>query len=531
LALLNLISPVSIAGSLSGQIVIRGNPSSPELSSKMVLAGLKPIQPDLKNLPQAEVSMDAHLGQGLLTTQAVVSGFGPEPGRADLKLPVRFSLDPFQLDTPAGGPLEGRLRATLDLGLIPALLSWDDQKVAGLALLDFSLSGTINDPQASGSMSIQKGRYENLRSGTILKDISAEMKAQGDEIRLTSLRAADGEKGLITADGVIKLDAGRKFPFQYQVTINQAKLVRLDMLSAVVSGAVNAAGDTSRIQLTGKTKVNTAEVNIPKTLPPQMTEIKVKEINLAPGQRKSPPQPEKRPVRLRLEVEVDFPGQLYIRGRGLDSEWKGALKVEVSASKPVLHGTMSVVRGRYTLLSRVFELTEGALNFQGESPPAPLINVIAEAKIKETTARIRVTGSTSSIKLDLESDPPLPRDEVLSRVLFGETLAKISPVQAISLAQAVNELFGGPGPSLDVLGRTRKLLGIDVLDVRQGEEGAVVGVGKYIGEKIYVEARKGASPTEDKVAVEIDLGRNFTLESEVGVSAGSGLRFNWKYDY
>ena len=69
----------------------------------------------------------------------------------------------------------------------------------------------------------------------------------------------------------------------------------------------------------------------------------------------------------------------------------------------------------------------------------------------------------------LTSDPSLPQDEVLSRLLFKKASGGLSPFQALQLAQAVAQFSGGAG-GVDVFEQARKGLGLDSLDVSTGRQ-------------------------------------------------------------
>lgn len=223
-----------------------------------------------------------------------------------------------------------------------------------------------------------------------------------------------------------------------------------------------------------------------------------------------------------------------MRGRGLDSEWRGDLDVQGTAGQPLLVGTLQVIRGRFDFLDKTFDLTQGAISFFGSSPPVPVLDFTAQSKMKDITAILKVSGPAAAPVIDITSDPPLPREEVLARVLFGRSADRITPVQALRLAQALRTLSSARSlPVLDLLGGTRKLLGLDRLEIRTSDEeaGTGLGLGKYLTDEIYVDVQKNLSGEGGKLSVEVELTPNLTVESEVGSNAQTGVGLNWKLDY
>jgi autotransporter translocation and assembly factor TamB len=198
----------------------------------------------------------------------------------------------------------------------------------------------------------------------------------------------------------------------------------------------------------------------------------------------------------------------------------------------MINGNLSVVRGRFDFLGKRFDIQRGTIAFSGAYPPSPIADIVTEAQATDITAQIQLSGSLKSPKLTLTSDPPLPSDEILSRVLFGRTLTAITPFQALALADAARTLAGSGGPG--VMEKTRKVLGVDQLELKtDGKEidQATVGAGKYLSDKVYLEVEQGLDPQSSKAKVNVDVTPNVTIESEVGVNAEGGMGVRWKWDY
>ncbi|MDY6850507.1 MAG: translocation/assembly module TamB domain-containing protein [Thermodesulfobacteriota bacterium] len=531
-SLADIISPVRVNGTVGGEIRISGESSRPRLQAALHVSGLKPALPEMDGVHPADADLDIQIIRGILTAGMNVIGLGPGPGSAQVSFPVNFSLRPFSFHAPSSGRISGKMKASFDLSLLQALLALDDQAMAGLAQVDLTAKGSLAAPRTSGRILVSDGRYEHIRLGMIIRDISAEISAGGFKLDLLKATASDGQEGRISATGSIFLDSDKDFPFSAKLNLENARIIRLDEFRAAGSGSLTFRGTASKADLYGKIIFNPVEVNIPQSLPPSLVEVDVTEINAASSAGSLPPGSEGSDFTLNLDVAVEAPARFHVRGQGLYSEWKGALKVTGTSAKPVIRGEFRVIRGRYEFLDRRFNLAQGIMSFGGANPPAPYISVTGETRIKDVTAKVRLSGPAASPQVDLQSDPYLPPDEILALILFGRSLADISPFQALRLAQAAQKLYGGAGSGLDVMGRTRKALGVDQFDIRQGENGgATFGVGKYINEKIYVEAEKGLEAGGDKFSVEVELSPSISLESEVGSNAGGGLRLNWKLDY
>ena len=197
--------------------------------------------------------------------------------------------------------------------------------------------------------------------------------------------------------------------------------------------------------------------------------IAVKEVNKAGGAApaKATAQPSS-PFALAFDIGLDIPGRLFVRGRGLDSEWNGKLALKGDLADPLIEGEIDVRRGYFDLLDRRFTIDRGALDFVGSRPPVPMIDLAATAKTAEVNVTVALQGPALDPKVTLSSEPALPQDEILSRLLFGTSAARITPMQGLRLAAAVQELQGG-GVVSGALTKFRRAVGVDTLDVQSTE--------------------------------------------------------------
>ena len=73
-------------------------------------------------------------------------------------------------------------------------------------------------------------------------------------------------------------------------------------------------------------------------------------------------------------------------------------------------------------------------------------------------ASVIVQGTGLNPEITFASTPPLPQDELLSRILFGTSITNFSAPEALQLASAVAALQSGSG-SLDPINALRKAVG------------------------------------------------------------------------
>ncbi|MCF8128937.1 MAG: translocation/assembly module TamB domain-containing protein [Deltaproteobacteria bacterium] len=474
-----------------------------------------------------------------LVADLELSGLGKTPFKADGSIPAHISLKPFAFDVDKSGKLQGKLQGKFDLAILQSLPAMDDQSLQGKVDIDMGIGGSIEKWELNGGVTISKGRFENVDQGVLLDDIEGRFDAEGRILKLTRLTATDGGTGTISLNGHTDVDP----PFQTEMALNlqQATLLRKEMLTVTVGGKLEVKGNKDRMDLTGDINLERTEIAIPKRFPPDVTVIPVTIIN-DPAATSENSGSKKGTTPLQLNLTVNIPDKFFVRGRGLDAEFKGRLTVTGPADNPVVRGSLNVVRGTFLCLSRTFMVTSGQIAFDGGTPPVPFLNIKTQVNAGEITAQVNVSGPADAFKLKLSSQPSLPQDEIMAQILFGQSVAKLNTFQALQLAYSVNELAGGYGP--DVMGKTRGFLGLDRLDFSGGDDnakskndgsndstGPSVTLGKYVSDRVYVGVEQDLTDSKQDVIVEINITPNFTVESKAGSRSGAGLGFNWNYDY
>ena len=533
--------PVSIApdlmGMANGQIQMRGSLGKPEVMGRFSITGLGMRLSQTEDFPPGTLEVNMDLREGRLFSDVTLKGITTTSLKAGFELPMVLSLSPFSIVIPEGDPLNGDVTGEVDLGRMAEIYTLQDQVLKGRMTFNLTLGGHLGDLKIGGGGRIEDGFYENVRTGTILKDIDALFEAEDHRIVIQGVQASDGESGKIKAQGWVDIIPAEGFPFSVDLELNEAKPLRNDDIMVIMGGPLKLSGSLKSLLLEGRIQIARAEIRIPDRLPPDIVQLEVVEINLhGSGSTANNDRPTAsgsiQSRDLRLDVSVSSSGHIFVEGRGLSSEWKGDIQVNGTAAVPVITGQLSVIRGHVNFLGKRFNLSRGVIYFSGATPPSPQIDVLGESRTNDITVRIELTGPMNRPTVTLGSDPELPQDEVLSRLLFGRNLASITPYQAIQLAGAANTLAGGGG--FDLLGQTRKMLGVDQLEIKntEGDQGGTaISAGKYLSENVYMEVEKGLGPKGGKGSVVWELTPNISVETEVGENADIGGGVNWKWDY
>jgi translocation and assembly module TamB len=435
---------------------------------------------------------------------------------------VRATL--FSLGFPTGSPLSGRVRGRTELFLLPRLLHLDDQTLDGRCDADLVIGGTWDAPLLTGSARVRDARYENFRTGTVLEALGLDARARGGGLDLNAT-ATDGEQGRVSARGAVDL---RQQHYVCDLFLDACRLLRLDLAQSTATGALRLQGTLENATLNGNLTLDPTTIRLPSSTPPDLARIDIQEINANATRPRTPPRPAA--FTTALDLRLGIPARMHVQGRGLDSEWSGQIHVGGSQERPALNGEMTLLRGKFEFLDRIFELTKGVLTLDGDTPPNPYLDVLGETQILDTLVQVRLNGPTRDFRLTLSSVPMLPQDELLSMILFGRSQRQISPLQAVRLAQAAAELTG-VGAAPDVLGAIKSRLGLQEVDVSKDDnDDTAIGIGGYVGGKYYVRTQRSVSG-KDSTKVEVQLTPKISVETEIGSDSRQGGGVSWKHDY
>ena len=146
---------------------------------------------------------------------------------------------------------------------------------------------------------------------------------------------------------------------------------------------------------------------------------------------------------------------------------------------------------------------------------------------------LNVSGTADDPQISFSSTPGLPQDEIMSRILFGNSVGGLSAIQAVQLAASLNALRGSGG-GLNPLGRLRSATGFDRLRILGADEargrGTALAIGKYITDDVYLEIvtdARGFTATQ----LEVTLSRSLSILSQAGGSGGTSVNVRYRKRY
>ena len=535
LSLLTLIDPsFEFAGHASGTLNLAvpavGAPTGTLALriSRLVRAGLA------ASAAPVDVAVNAALMADSASARAVIVAAGATLGRAQAAL--RLAPGGTLRDRIIAAPLVAQVRYAGPAQALWALGGGAALDVRGPVALAVDAGGHLGDPRLSGTVGAHDARIENVTSGTVVDNVTLDGRFAGSRLDVTAFSGTIGKGGKIAGRGSVDLSTERGFPLDATATLDNAEAIVRDDLRATATGTIRLHSDGNVGKVSGALDIVRARYRLGRPAANADVPVLIVAERNADLIGRAPPRPVK-PTLWTLEIGLNARDNIVVAGLGLNSVWRGGLKITGRATAPEITGRVQLVRGDYDFSGKRFALTRGNVRFAGGTPPDPVVDIVAENTSSGFTANLTLSGTALHPDIRFASIPALPEDEVLSRVLFGSSITTLSAPEAVQLAGALASLRTngrGVGAALDPFGAVRKGLKIDRLralpaDTLTGRKTSIAA-GKYIGRRLYVELATDAQGYS-ATAVEFALSRTFSVLSTVATLGGTSANLRLKRDY
>ena len=415
----------------------------------------------------------------------------------------------------------------------PADTLW---RLTGSEVIDMSgplavgadVTGRLADPQIRGSLRTANGRLESQVTGMVIDHVASQARFSGAQLIFSQITGQTVNGGSISGSGTVTFSGGKTL-LNLSFNANQALLLNRDDVAARVTGPLQLKSDANGGIISGDLRLNKGRFQLGRaSAAAAVPSLNVRETGLDEEDVIAPTA--LHPWKLNLKLAGS---DLQVTGLGINSRWTTNLQIGGLADEPRFTGRADLVQGNYDFAGRIFRLDRGVIRFRNESPPDPLVDIHAAAAVQGLNATVTVAGTGLKPEITFASSPPMPQDELLSRILFGTSITNLSAPEALQLASAVAALQSGSG-SLDPINALRRAIGLDRLrivpaDVATGQKTAI-GAGKYITRKLFVEVvtdGQGYSATQ----VEYQMTRWLSVLSTVSTIGRSSASVRVSKDY
>lgn len=468
---------------------------------------------------------DAVVDSGIAAITGAASGLPGEAPAFTARIPMRVDLTGARLSLDADAPISAHARWTGEVAPLWQILALDQHTLRGDADIDLTAAGTLDQPLINGRLRIARGAYENFVSGTVLRDLELNISAADGAPIGVALAAQDTQDGSLNLSGTITraADIGA-WTTNLKAGLNRLHVLRRDDVIAAASGELAYDGGLVSGTLRGKLDIVRSTLRLGGTYTPEVPLLRSREeaVGLSKGTQSAGFSG------VALDIALSVADILRIEGNGLESFWRGELRARGTIAAPDLSGTLTLARGTFSFLGQSFQLDRGTITFTGGGAIAPELLMTASRQVEDVTATVTIKGAAAAPSVTLSSQPALPRDEILARILFRKGVGALGPIESLQLASTATSLTGLSRGG--ITGFLRRTIGVDTLSFG-GASGNAVAIGRQIGGSLYVGFEQDLTDSGRQIIVEWRLTPSLSLRSSTNGQAGADLGVVWRKNY
>lgn len=330
-------------------------------------------------------------------------------GGGSMQLAADRSLD-FQ----ARGKLDLRLLQTYDSAITSS----------GTITGDGRITGTLEAPLLKGQLQIQNGAISDINVPSALSDINGTLFFSQNQVTLKDLSAHVGG-GTVGFTGHADL-VGRQLNFDLNARADSVRLRYPPGVSSTANAQLHWAGSSSGSLLSG--------------------DITVTKLAFTPGfdfgaylertaEISSLPQTDPVLNTIRLDLHVSTTPELQMQTSAIRLQGSADLRVRGSAAKPILLGRADVFEGQAYFNGTKYRLERGGVSFSNPAVTTPFLDLEAVTRVRDYDVTLSLTGDVSKpngLKVNYRSDPPLPTNDIIALLAFGQTTEESATMQQTS---------------------------------------------------------------------------------------------------
>jgi len=321
----------------------------------------------------------------------------------------------------------------LDLNLsaqmgLANLSNWDKDITAnGVIDARMAIAGTFEQPSLTGIMEIKDGFFRHFSFPNSLTEIAALVTFKNRNINIQSFQA-NSSGGKLTLGGSATLKGYSLDQYRFDLFAEKIRVHYPEGLRSTVTGELHLQTQKEGSYLTG-------DIDVLQGVYTQSFEESPNVFGYARvpsfgGLGSGASDESARPTNLNVHIRSD--GNILVRNNFANIQSSANLTLTGTMSDPVLVGRLEVTKGVVTFQDREYTVVRGSLDFSNPYRTDPVLNFIAETRVREYRVNLTFNGTFDRIYHELSSDPPLPRDDLY--VLLGAGIAPGQGVPGVDLS-------------------------------------------------------------------------------------------------
>jgi autotransporter translocation and assembly factor TamB len=302
----------------------------------------------------------------------------------------------------------------------------DIENLQGSLQAQLDLRGPQTDPRFTGSIYAGQCAFKIPQNDLSVTQGEVRLIFHGQSIQLDTLSLIEGQ-GFVSSRGWATYSKKEIENMQVEFSINDIQMRKpKDWILKIDSSRIKVEKRRNEITLSGD--IVLGETRLIKNVQPRTL--------LAAIEKK------KRPVRavpvsysqIRLNIRLHESDAIWVDNNLARLRFHSELALSGSAVRPILSGRLSAKEGYVLYLDRKFKIERGILDFVDPNRINPIVELSAVSDIRAYqtrsripyTVRLKINGLVDEAVVELTSEPPLDRPDIVTLLTVGATREEIA---------------------------------------------------------------------------------------------------------
>ncbi len=431
------------------------------------------------------------------------------------------------------GDLDVRLGGTVPAATVRLATDVFD-RLEGNVRMELRVTGKWDDPAVIGTGSLEDGTFSFRGYAQLFEKMNVDAVISREKIIFEHFEGRSGG-GYIDGSGELPLRFAEGQKMFFSVDFFDMRYPYPGDLHPVLQGHVELIGPPLDVLITGDVEIQSATYT--KTVRPERALLdfrkRIADVTARRGESE---------FRMRLDLEAVADGTIHVRNNLAEAVIGGEFKIVGDTSRVIILGAFDITEGTIDYRGSRYELARGSLDFQDPRRNNPRLDFLAETRRGNVSVIVSVTGTLEKYEVELSSDPPYSKNDIVSLLSLGVTSGALAEgggavPAAEAAAIALGPVTGG------VTEEIRTVIGLDKFAIepsfstRENTFEPRFTIGKTFGDRFSVSvsttvgtAQESSASAEFRVLENVYLEGTWegsTTTQEGGI--GADVKFRYRY--
>ncbi len=409
-----------------------------------------------------------------ITGRKLKSSAAPQFDAAELDLALHYSQKELTLDTTVRQPLiqpltiKGRVPLDIEavveakkidpnlpidvsvklpptsLAVVPKLAP-AVRRIDGNVSIDVHAGGTVGKPELSGSANVKitSARLAN-EAVPAIGGFQADLGFAADTLTFKTFRGEIGG-GTFNLGGTLKFPKIAEPDFDLKLTAKDVLAVRNDSVTVRADTDLKLVGPLAAATASGTVFITNSkffrDIDILPISLPGRPKPKLNPRSAPSGKNISFDKPPLRDWKFDIDIKTKNNDPFRIRGNLANGAAAVDLKFAGTGLEPYLEGSVRVDDFVASLPFSKLTVTRGFIYFKKDAPFEPVLDLQAEANMRDYRIQAYISGSATDPQVTLTSEPPLAQADIVSLLATGATASELTGNPDVLAGRAVVLVF------------------------------------------------------------------------------------------